>query len=64
MAALTARDGPLAKWSDAADAWCAAALWPGSPPPAGVVREWIAAATGAPTTLPAEPAAIVAQSRA
>lgn len=53
MTALTARDGPLAKWSDAADAWCAAALWPGSPPPAGVVREWIAAATGAPTTLPA-----------
>ena len=53
MVALAARDGPLAKWSDAADAWCAAALWPGPRPAAGVVREWIAAATGAPTTLPA-----------
>ena len=53
MVALGARDGPLARWSDAADAWCAASLWPGPRPAAGVVREWIAAATGAPTTLPA-----------
>jgi len=53
MVALGARDGPLARWSDAADAWCAAALWPGPRPAAGVVREWIAAATGASTTLPA-----------
>jgi hypothetical protein len=53
MVALAARDGPLARWSDAADAWCAAALWPGPRPAGGVVREWIAAATGAPTTLPA-----------
>jgi hypothetical protein len=53
MLALGARNGPLARWSDAADAWCAAALWPGPRPSAGVVREWIAAATGAPTTLPA-----------
>jgi hypothetical protein len=52
MAALASRDGPLAKWSAAADAWCAAALWPGSPPSAGVVHEWIAAATGGSTTLP------------
>ena len=52
MNALASRDGPLARWSDAADAWCAAALWPGPRPSAGVVREWIAAATGAPTTLP------------
>ncbi len=52
MAALASRDGPLAKWSAAADAWCAAALWPGLPPSAGVVHEWIAAATGASTTLP------------
>ena len=50
--ALSSRDGPLARWFDAADAWCAAALGPGPRPSAGVVREWIAAATGAPTTLP------------
>jgi hypothetical protein len=52
MTALSSRDGPLARWKDAADAWCAAAFWPGPPPSAGVVREWIAAATGAPATLP------------
>ena len=52
MATLTSRDGPLARWSAAADAWCAAALWPGSPPSAGMVHEWIAAATGGSTTLP------------
>ena len=52
MSALASRDGPLARWSAAADAWCAAALWPGTPPSAGVVHEWIAAATGASTTLP------------
>jgi hypothetical protein len=52
MTALSSRDGPLARWKDAADAWCAAALWPGPPPSPGVVREWIAAATGSPTTLP------------
>ncbi len=52
MAALSLQDGPLARWAAAADAWCAAAWWPGAPPAAGVVREWIAAATGAPTTLP------------
>lgn len=53
MQALLSPDGPLAKWSAAADAWCAAALWPGTPPSAGVVSEWIATATGGPTTLPA-----------
>jgi hypothetical protein len=53
MAALTSRDGPIARWQSAADAWCAAILWPGPLPAAAVVREWIAAATGAPTTLPA-----------
>ncbi|MBY0497491.1 MAG: N-6 DNA methylase [Cyanobacteria bacterium] len=52
MAALSAPGGPLAKWSAAADAWCAAAHWPGAPPSAGVVSEWIAAATGSPTSLP------------
>jgi hypothetical protein len=52
MSALASRDGPLARWSAAADVWCAAALWPGTPPSAGVVHEWIAAATGASTTLP------------
>jgi hypothetical protein len=52
MTALSSRHGPLARWKDAADAWCAAALWPGPRPSAAVVREWIAAATGAATTLP------------
>lgn len=52
FAQLTAADGPLAKWKRAADLWCAAALSPGQRPAAGVVREWIASATGAPTTLP------------
>jgi hypothetical protein len=46
MSALASARGPLAGWSAAADAWCAAALWPGAPPSAGVVREWIAAAAG------------------
>ena len=49
---LSAPDGPFAPWSRAADAWCAALLMPESPS-AGLVGEWIAAATGAPTTLPA-----------
>ena len=53
LALLSAPDGPLAKWSMAADAWCAATLWPGTAPSSGVVSEWIAAATGGPTTLPA-----------
>jgi hypothetical protein len=53
LAALTRPDGPIAKWTAAADAWCAAALWPGPSPSAAVVTEWIAGATGAPTTLPA-----------
>jgi len=54
MSALASRDGPLARWAAAADAWCAAALWPGTPPSAGVVHEWIAAATGSSTTLPSK----------
>ena len=52
LAALTGDAGPIAKWAAAADAWCAAALWPGSPPASGEVSEWIAAATGAATSLP------------
>ena len=52
MTVLSSPHGPLARWKDAADAWCAAALWPGPRPSAAVVREWIAAATGAATTLP------------
>ena len=62
MTALSSRDRPLARWKDAADAWCAAALWPGPRPSAAVVREWIAAATGAATTLPVA-AAVVAGAR-
>jgi hypothetical protein len=49
---LSAPDGAFAGWWRAADAWCAALLPPGSPPSAGVVGEWIAAATGTPTALP------------
>ena len=32
LAALAAPDGPLSKWSAAADVWCAASFWPGAPP--------------------------------
>ncbi len=48
MAALGDRaTAPMARWTAAADAWCAAALWPTARAPSpGVVREWIAAATG------------------
>jgi hypothetical protein len=51
MSVLASDRGPIARWSAAADAWCAAALWPGGSPPFGVVREWIAAATGASSAL-------------
>ena len=52
LAALSAPDSPLSRWWLVADLWCAARLWSGSPPAAGVVAEWIAAATGGLTTLP------------
>ena len=52
LATLTAAGGPIARWVAAADAWCAAMLWPPPRPAPGVVAEWIASATGAPTTLP------------
>jgi len=53
LAHLSRPDGPIARWTAAADAWCAARLWPvGATPSPGVISEWIAAATGAPTTLP------------
>ncbi|OFW46391.1 MAG: hypothetical protein A3J29_18000 [Acidobacteria bacterium RIFCSPLOWO2_12_FULL_67_14b] len=52
LAALTGPDGPFAKWSAAADAWCAASLWPGSPPSRALVAEGLAGALGAATTLP------------
>ena len=52
LAQLSAPDGPFGRWSLAADAWCAALLAPELPAP-GLVAEWIAAATGAATTLPA-----------
>lgn len=52
LAELTRAGGPIARWTAAADAWCAGALWPGPPPAPGVVGEWIAAATGAATSLP------------
>ena len=53
LAALTRAGGPIAKWTEAADAWCASGLWPDRPPSAGVVAEWIAFATGGVTSLPA-----------
>ena len=53
LARLTAVDGVFMRWSLAADAWCAALLLR-DPPSAGLVTEWIAAATGGPTTLPAQ----------
>ena len=49
---LTAPNGPFAKWTRAVDAWCAAALWPGTPPSQATVNEWIAASLGGETTLP------------
>lgn len=53
LADLTRAEAPLAKWIAACDAWCAAALWPGSTPSEALVREWIAAVTGSATSLPA-----------
>jgi hypothetical protein len=53
LAGLIGAGGPIAKWTAAADAWCAAGLWPDRPPSAGVVSEWIAFATGGVTSLPA-----------
>lgn len=53
LADLAAPNSASARWSAAADAWCAAVLSPAPRPSAGVVAEWIAAAIGAPTTLPA-----------
>jgi len=55
LAHLTRKGGPLSRWTAAADAWCAAALWPGTPPSPGVLAEWIACAAGAATTLPRGP---------
>jgi hypothetical protein len=52
LANLSRAGGPLSRWTSAADAWCAASLLPGSPPSAGVIAEWIAAAAGETTTLP------------
>ncbi len=52
LADLAAPDGAVARWSAAADAWCAAALSAAPRPSPGLVAEWIAAATGARTTLP------------
>jgi hypothetical protein len=53
LAGLGGADGPLSRWSAAADAWCAAALWKRPPLPPALVREWIAMATGSATSLPA-----------
>ena len=52
LADLAGPRGPIAKWAAAADAWCAAGLSTAPRPSPGLVAEWIAAALGAPTTLP------------
>jgi hypothetical protein len=54
MALLAAPGGAIDRFTAAADAWCAARLWTGTPPSTGVVNEWIAAAMGASTSLPAK----------
>lgn len=52
LAEIALPGGAIARLSAAADAWCAAHLWPGAPPPPGLVAEWIAASTGSATSLP------------
>lgn len=53
LAQISRPDGAIARWTAAADAWCAAQLWTdGARPSAGVVSEWIAASIGSATTLP------------
>ncbi len=53
LAKLGGPDGALAKWTSAADAWCAARLWTdAAAPSSGVVNEWIAASIGSATTMP------------
>ena len=53
LAALSAADSPIGRWWLAANLWCAARLSSGTRPAAGLVAEWLAAATGSPATLPA-----------
>lgn len=52
LAALAAPDGPFAKWSAAADVWCAASLWTGAPPSPALVAEGLTGILGGVTTLP------------
>jgi hypothetical protein len=52
LAELGSPTGAIARLTAAADAWSAALLRPGSPPSAGELAEWIAAATGGATLLP------------
>ena len=52
LADLVHVEGPLARWTAACDAWCAAAMWNRSPLSPALIREWIALATGAATSLP------------
>ena len=49
---LSAPGGPIVNWSKAADAWCAAALWPGPAPSHAIVTEWMSSLLGGATTLP------------
>ena len=52
LATLAENSGPVAGWSAAAGAWCAARLCPPPAPSSALVAEWIAFATGSPTMLP------------
>jgi hypothetical protein len=53
LAQLAEGGGTIARWTAAADAWCAARLWSEGPAPSpGIVTEWIAGAVGSNTTLP------------
>ena len=64
MTALSSRDGPLARWKDAADAWCAAAFWPGPRPSAGVVARVDRGRDRRPDDASRCAAAVVARARA
>ena len=65
LAQLGERGGAIAKWTAAADAWCAAGLWSDGPAPSpGIVSEWIAGAIGSKTTLPDGQLHAIARARA
>lgn len=59
---LARRDGPLARWKDAADLWCACWFWETAAAPArGVYRDAVDAILGRPSGLPAATLAPIAE---